>query len=59
MKLIKSGNHSQALQHHLENQVVHYGKQVLVNLIDHKGAELTLEQAFRENTALVGLPQVR
>lgn len=36
-----------ALQRHLDSQLIMYGKQVVINLIDHKGSELMLEQAFR------------
>lgn len=34
----------------MESQVFHYGKQVLINLIDHVGAEELLEKAFKHQT---------
>ncbi|XP_077982127.1 phosphatidylinositol-3-phosphatase SAC1-like [Glandiceps talaboti] len=33
-------------QRHFDSQIVNYGKQVLINLLDHKGAEDKLEKAF-------------
>lgn len=42
---INSGrDHLQAYQLHMDSLVMHYGKQVLVNLIDHRGAEDDLEK---------------
>lgn len=40
-------DHQTACIKHLDNQVMVYGKQVLVNLIDHRGKEEALEKAFR------------
>lgn len=45
-----SQNHSNAFQKHFTTQLFSYGKQVLINLIDHKGAEKKLETSFRELT---------
>lgn len=39
-------NHLQAYQMHMDSLVMHYGKLVLVNLIDHRGAEDVLEKEF-------------
>nr|XP_006811772.1 PREDICTED: phosphatidylinositide phosphatase SAC1-like [Saccoglossus kowalevskii] len=33
-------------QRHFDSQIVNYGKQVIINLLDHKGAEDKLEKAF-------------
>lgn len=39
-------DHLQAYQLHTDNLIMHYGKIVMVNLIDHRGAEDVLEKAF-------------
>ncbi|XP_033626106.1 phosphatidylinositide phosphatase SAC1-like [Asterias rubens] len=39
-------NHLDGFMRHLDSQVVNYGEQVLVNLIDHKGVEDRLEKTF-------------
>ncbi|KAK6633158.1 hypothetical protein RUM43_012902 [Polyplax serrata] len=49
-KLIVTDQHGHAFQRHMESQVFHYGKQVLINLIDHVGAEELLEKAFKHQT---------
>lgn len=48
-----------ACSKHLENTAAFYGKQVLVDLVDQKGAEGYLEQAFRESIKALGLPSVK
>lgn len=45
-KLLPGENHTATCLKHLEAQLLQYGRQVLVNLIDHRGAEQTLETAF-------------
>lgn len=57
--LIPGENHIDACQRHLETQLLHYGRQVLVNLIDQRGAEQKLEMAFRQAVAEVNNPLVR
>ncbi|KAF8781883.1 phosphatidylinositol-3-phosphatase SAC1-like [Argiope bruennichi] len=39
-------NHLEGFQKHFDNQIYTYGPQIIVNLIDHKGAEDTLEKAL-------------
>ncbi|XP_036422068.1 phosphatidylinositol-3-phosphatase SAC1-A [Colossoma macropomum] len=39
-------NHLDGLQRHFDSQVLIYGKQVILNLVNQKGSELPLEQAF-------------
>ncbi|XP_038068344.1 phosphatidylinositol-3-phosphatase SAC1-like [Patiria miniata] len=39
-------NHMDGFMRHLDSQVVSYGDQVLVNLIDHRGIEDRLEKTF-------------
>lgn len=41
-------DHLPAYQLHMDSLVMHYGKLVLVNLIDHRGAEDELEKAFAQ-----------
>ncbi|XP_070575933.1 phosphatidylinositol-3-phosphatase SAC1-like [Ptychodera flava] len=36
-------------QRHFDSQIVNYGRQVIVNLLDHKGAEDKLEKAFAKS----------
>ncbi|XP_014209737.1 phosphatidylinositide phosphatase SAC1 [Copidosoma floridanum] len=46
--LASNESHLIACARHFESQIFHYGKQILINLIDHKGAEATLEKAYRD-----------
>lgn len=46
-------DHQTACQRHFDDQLSLYGKQVLVNLIDHRGREEVLEKAYREIVAEV------
>ncbi|XP_054715985.1 phosphatidylinositol-3-phosphatase SAC1-like [Uloborus diversus] len=39
-------NHLDGFQRHFDSQIYNYGQQVIVNLIDHKGAEKKLEEAL-------------
>ncbi|XP_059365877.1 phosphatidylinositol-3-phosphatase SAC1-A [Carassius carassius] len=39
-------NHMDGFRRHFESQVLIYGKQVVLNLVNQKGSELPLEQAF-------------
>uniref|UniRef100_A0A1B6FDT6 Phosphatidylinositol-3-phosphatase SAC1 n=1 Tax=Cuerna arida TaxID=1464854 RepID=A0A1B6FDT6_9HEMI len=57
--LIPSENHSEAFAKHFEAQVVDYERQVLVNLVDHRGAEGEMEQAYKHMVNRVSLPDIR
>ncbi|KAL7286222.1 hypothetical protein TKK_0019518 [Trichogramma kaykai] len=46
--LIPNENHLVSAARHFESQIFLYGKQILVNLIDQKGAEANLERAYKE-----------
>lgn len=46
-------DHQSACQRHFNEQLSLYGKQVLVNLIDHRGREEVLEKAYRAIVAEV------
>lgn len=50
--------HHAACQKHLETVAVLYGKQVLLNLVDHKGAEGRLEKAFKDAITTLAYPSV-
>ena len=52
---INSGrDHLHAYQLHMDSLVMHYGKQVLVNLIDHRGAEDDLEKEMAKTVGRSG-----
>ncbi|XP_063217317.1 phosphatidylinositol-3-phosphatase SAC1-B [Bacillus rossius redtenbacheri] len=46
--LITTENHVEAFSMHMNTQIFHYSKQVLINLVDHRGAEEPLEKAYAE-----------
>uniref|UniRef100_A0A8C1JMH2 SAC1 like phosphatidylinositide phosphatase a n=1 Tax=Cyprinus carpio TaxID=7962 RepID=A0A8C1JMH2_CYPCA len=50
-------NHMDGFRRHFESQVLIYGKQVILNLVNQKGSELPLEQAFAKmvNVTLASL----
>jgi len=48
-----------ACRKHFEAQVAHYGKQVCLNLVNQKGAELALVKAFKHNVDLLSHSEVR
>jgi len=43
-----TANHLEGLSRHFDTQVLNYGKQVIINLIDQKGAEGQLEKTFAD-----------
>ncbi|CAH1403962.1 unnamed protein product [Nezara viridula] len=45
--IIRMKGHTVAFKTHFETQLMHYGRQVIVNLIDHSGSEGKLEEFFR------------
>ncbi|XP_063951272.1 phosphatidylinositol-3-phosphatase SAC1-B-like [Lytechinus pictus] len=45
-QISESQSHLDAFKRHFDDQVVNYGNQVLINLIDHKGVEDRLEKMF-------------
>ncbi|KAJ8041094.1 Phosphatidylinositide phosphatase SAC1-B [Holothuria leucospilota] len=45
-QLSKTQSHLDGFQKHFDSQIVNYGNQVVINLIDHKGAEQNLEKTF-------------
>lgn len=51
--------HHAACLRHLEELATLYGKQVLVDLVDQKGAEGTLEQSFKTSIHTINFPSVK
>lgn len=47
-RIDRTKDHLPAYQQHLDSLAMHYGKIVMVNLIDHRGAEDELEKAFKQ-----------
>lgn len=48
-----------ACSKHFDSQLLQYGKQVCVNLIDHRGAEETLEKSFANTITQMGNSAIR
>uniref|UniRef100_T1HA14 Phosphatidylinositol-3-phosphatase SAC1 n=3 Tax=Rhodnius prolixus TaxID=13249 RepID=T1HA14_RHOPR len=57
--IIQNENHVEAFNKHFEEQVLEYGKQIIVNLVDQKGAEGKLEYFYRELVSKSGNPNLR
>lgn len=54
-------NHVDGFSRHFDSQIYgcNYGKQVIINLIDHKGAEYHLEKALAEMVHIANNPNIR
>lgn len=48
-----------AFAKHIDSQLLHYGRQVIINLIDHRGPEDTLEKAYANVVGLLANSAVR
>ncbi|XP_066909129.1 phosphatidylinositol-3-phosphatase SAC1 isoform X2 [Halyomorpha halys] len=46
--IIQEENHTAAFSKHFETQLMDYGRQVIVNLVDHSGSEGKLEEFYRK-----------
>jgi hypothetical protein len=46
-------------QRHFDSQVIIYGKQVIINLVNQKGSEKPLEQAFATMVSSLGSGMIR
>ncbi|XP_025422349.1 phosphatidylinositide phosphatase SAC1 isoform X2 [Sipha flava] len=53
MQIAQSENHLEAANKHFNEQISIYGQQILINLIDHRGAEQELETKFRDIVILL------
>uniref|UniRef100_A0A3Q1C8F4 SAC domain-containing protein n=2 Tax=Amphiprion ocellaris TaxID=80972 RepID=A0A3Q1C8F4_AMPOC len=53
-QISKTVNHLDGFQRHFDSQIILYGRQVVLNLINQKGSEKPLEQAFDKLVASLG-----
>ncbi|XP_021918334.1 phosphatidylinositide phosphatase SAC1 isoform X1 [Zootermopsis nevadensis] len=58
-RLIQNENHAEAFSRHFDTQIFNYGRQVLINLIDHQGAEGILEESYSEMVNQLGNANIR
>ncbi|XP_055604913.1 phosphatidylinositol-3-phosphatase SAC1 [Uranotaenia lowii] len=58
-ELVAGRDHLIACSKHFDSQLIHYGRQVLVNLIDHRGAEDVLEKAYGTTISTLANPNLR
>lgn len=57
-EVVPGRDHLGAFAKHFDAQLQHYGQQVLVNLIDQRGAEEVLEKAYHSLVQQLNSPQV-
>ncbi|XP_019735514.1 phosphatidylinositol-3-phosphatase SAC1-B isoform X1 [Hippocampus comes] len=53
-QISKTVNHLDGFQRHFDSQIILYGKQVILNLINQKGSEKPLEKTFEKMVAGLG-----
>uniref|UniRef100_A0A8C9W6Q7 Phosphatidylinositol-3-phosphatase SAC1 n=1 Tax=Scleropages formosus TaxID=113540 RepID=A0A8C9W6Q7_SCLFO len=58
-QISKSTNHMDGFQRHFDSQNILYGKQVVLNLVNQKGSEKPLEEAFAKLAASLGNGMVK
>uniref|UniRef100_A0A8I5YLP4 Phosphatidylinositol-3-phosphatase SAC1 n=1 Tax=Pongo abelii TaxID=9601 RepID=A0A8I5YLP4_PONAB len=58
-QISKVANHMDGFQRHFDSQVIIYGKQVIINLINQKGSEKPLEQTFATMVSSLGSGMMR
>ncbi|XP_048882219.1 phosphatidylinositol-3-phosphatase SAC1-B [Brienomyrus brachyistius] len=58
-QISKSTSHLDGFQRHFDSQVILYGKQTILNLVNQKGSEKPLEQAFAKMASSVANGMVR
>uniref|UniRef100_A0A8K9WVC2 SAC1 like phosphatidylinositide phosphatase b n=1 Tax=Oncorhynchus mykiss TaxID=8022 RepID=A0A8K9WVC2_ONCMY len=58
-QISKTIDHLDGFQRHFDSQIIIYGKQVILNLIDQKGSEKQLEQAFDKMVSSLGNGMVK
>uniref|UniRef100_A0A674B0Q4 SAC1 like phosphatidylinositide phosphatase b n=1 Tax=Salmo trutta TaxID=8032 RepID=A0A674B0Q4_SALTR len=58
-QISKTIDHLDGFQRHFDSQIIIYGKQVILNLIDQKGSEKQLEQAFDKMVSSLGNRMVK
>ncbi|PNF28793.1 Phosphatidylinositide phosphatase SAC1 [Cryptotermes secundus] len=57
--LIQNENHTEAFSRHFDTQIFNYSRQVLINLVDHHGAEGILEKSYGEMVNQMGNSNIR
>ncbi|XP_020660232.1 phosphatidylinositol-3-phosphatase SAC1 [Pogona vitticeps] len=58
-QISKTINHMDGFQRHFDSQIISYGKQMVVNLVNQKGSEKPLEQTFSKMVNSLGNGMVR
>ncbi|XP_030580552.1 phosphatidylinositol-3-phosphatase SAC1-B [Archocentrus centrarchus] len=58
-QISKTVNHLDGFQRHFDSQIILYGKQVILNLINQKGSEKPLELAFDKMVTSLGNSMIR
>uniref|UniRef100_A0A6Q2YFF3 SAC domain-containing protein n=1 Tax=Esox lucius TaxID=8010 RepID=A0A6Q2YFF3_ESOLU len=58
-QISKAVNHLDGFQRHFDSQIIIYGKQVILNLIDQKGSEKQLEMSFAKMASSLGNGMVK
>ncbi|XP_043921459.1 phosphatidylinositol-3-phosphatase SAC1 [Protopterus annectens] len=58
-QISKTVNHMDGFQRHFDSQIISYGKQVVLNLVNQKGSEKPLEQAFSKMVSSMNNGMVR
>lgn len=58
-RIIQNENHAEAFSRHFDTQIFNYGRQILINLVDHGGAEGILEKSYGEMVNRMGNPNIR
>ncbi|XP_067857935.1 phosphatidylinositol-3-phosphatase SAC1-B-like isoform X2 [Heptranchias perlo] len=58
-QISKSMNHMDGFQRHFDSQLISYGKQVIINLVDQRGSEKSLEQVFSKMATSMGNGMVK
>uniref|UniRef100_H9GL71 Phosphatidylinositol-3-phosphatase SAC1 n=1 Tax=Anolis carolinensis TaxID=28377 RepID=H9GL71_ANOCA len=58
-QISKTVNHMDGFQRHFDSQIISYGKQMIVNLVNQKGSEKPLEQTFAQMVKSLGNGMLR
>uniref|UniRef100_A0A3Q3K2V7 SAC domain-containing protein n=1 Tax=Monopterus albus TaxID=43700 RepID=A0A3Q3K2V7_MONAL len=58
-QISKTVNHLDGFQRHFDSQIILYGRQVILNLINQKGSEKPLELAFNKMVASLGNSMIK
>lgn len=58
-EIISGKDHLSACTRHFDAQLIHYGRQIIINLINQKYPEGVLELAYKDLIATIGNPSIR